>query len=58
MEITYCEETAKTPQSGYLDSNQGLAAYKAVALPSALHPVKRASAPVSSNIYRALRCTI
>ena len=39
MEFTYCEETAKTPQSGCLDSNQGLAAYKAVALPSALHPV-------------------
>lgn len=29
----------KTPQSGCPDSNQGLAAYKAVALPSALHPV-------------------
>lgn len=47
MEIIYCEETAKTPQSGYLDSNQGLAAYKAVALPSALHPVNGPLRPLA-----------
>lgn len=47
MEIIYCEETAKTPQSGYLDSNQGLAAYKAVALPSELHPVNGSLHPLA-----------